>query len=121
MASDSSLEADDFIDDDTNDIKLVKLFSQIFGAGALLVVSIWIEAMATVVSLHVWVIDNVAEFLGTALEETLGTGAAAQIAAWETAATTSLGSPFAMTFVLLIEALVLYLIIDGVRDRGVVP
>jgi hypothetical protein len=106
----SDLDAGDFIDDGTNEIRFV-----------LLVAGIWIEAMATVVSIHVWIIDNIGEFFATVVETTLGVGATAQIAAWETAAKTSLGTPFAMTFVLVLEAFVLYLVINGARERGVLP
>lgn len=117
----SDLDAGDFIDDGTNEIRFVKLFSQILGGFVLLVAGIWIEAMATVVSIHVWIIDNIGEFFATVVETTLGVGATAQIAAWETAAKTSLGTPFAMTFVLVLEAFVLYLVINGARERGVLP
>jgi hypothetical protein len=115
----TDVEADSFIDG--NSIQFVKLFQTIIGGFLLLVVGIWIEAMATIVSLHVWIIDGIGAFLSAVVSRTLGVGAEAQIAAWETAAQSSLGTPFGITFALLIEALLLYFLLNAVRDRGVLP
>jgi hypothetical protein len=115
----STLEASNFVSD--NSIQVVKFLKVTLGGFFLLVAGIWIEAMATIVAIHVWVLDNIAAFLSEVVSTTFGTGAEAQVAAWETAAASSLGTPFGIMVVLVIEALVLYLVIDGVRSSGVVP
>lgn len=115
----TDVDADSFVDG--NSIQFVKLFETLVGGFVLLFVGIWIEAMATVVALHVWALDNAGAFLNALVSRTLGIGAQAQIAAWETAAKSSVGTPFGITFALLLEALVLYFLLNGIRERGVLP
>jgi hypothetical protein len=122
MDGGTEIEADDYVTG-SNPPKILigKLVGSLAGAATLLFFGIWIEAISTVVGIHVWIIDGVGAFLSELVVSTLGIGAEAQIAAWETAAQSSLGTPLGISIVLALEALVLYAVFERVRDSGVIP
>jgi hypothetical protein len=116
------MRADDYVTGQKRPRILIgKLVGSLAGAAALLFFSIWIEALATFVGIHVWIVDGTAAFLSEVVVSTLGVGAQAQIAAWRTAAASSLGTPIGIAIVLGLEALVLYAVFERLRDSGVVP
>lgn len=114
------IDSDDFIGEG-NDVQLLKLVSSILGAFVALWVGVWIEAMATVVSIHVWIINGIGDFLAEVVTHLLGTPAVVQVRAWETTFEATVSEPLLQPFILAAEALVLFWAFYALRDRGVLP
>lgn len=115
----SGLDASEFIDD--NNIQLLKLLSTIVGAFVALVIGVWIEFIATIVQIHVWLINGVGDFLAALIGALLGTPAAVQVRAWETSFEATVSQPQLQPFILALEAIVLFAAFHGLRNRGVLP
>lgn len=111
--------AESFVEN--NEIQLLKLLSTIGGAAVALLVGIWIEFMATLVGIHIWLIDGVGRFLAELVGELLGTPARVQVQAWQASFEATVSEPQLQPFILVLEVLVLVAAFHGLRNRGVLP
>lgn len=107
----------DFVEDGTGRIKLFALFSTILGAFAVFYQHAVVAIVGGLVDLQVWIILSLGSGLEQITRETLGVGAAVQVAAWRAAFVQAVRFGPLAPWLLVAEALLVISIAWGVWDR----